>query len=388
MDTGVQLAKRGLYTVVMLVGGELPPAQAVVISTDSRAESATEAYRRVQEAVRQLSHRTLYKKIDSTLRGNIGPELDGMLDGLGLQRALVAPAFPSAGRTTVDGYHRVHGVLLAESDFARDPMRPARESHVPTLLASQTRRRVGHLPLAVVEQGEQAVLSALRAEKNDIVAADATEPRHLRALALALAHLQESWLACGSAGLAEHWPWALGWREGDLTPFPWASSSRPVVVVAGSRNPSTSLQLQHAVDLGRLHLVNLSPAEDWEQTLVAGAIPLFRQGLNVALTATFSEYRQGAEAATAAMLAQATMCLLGQVSPAGLVVTGGDVARAVCGDLGAVALHVLTEVQLGVPAGALVGGSSDGLRVVTKAGGFGDDLAIAQSIDFIQGRLL
>ena len=388
IDTGVQFAKRGLHTVVVLGDRELPAAEVVAISTDSRSETAMEAYRRAKCAAQQLRDRLLYKKMDSTLRGNIGSELDGLLDGLGLERALVAPAFPATGRTTVDGYHHVHGVLLAESAFARDPLWPATESHLPTLLARQTRRRVGHLPLAVVEQGEQAVIQALMIEPASIVAADAAEARHLRTLALALAHMTEKWLPCGSAGLAEAWLVALGLGQPDQARFCWSPDARPVLVVAGSRHPSTARQLQRAVTDGNLNLVNLSPAGDWQRKLRTEVAAWLNQGYNTALTTTFSEYQAGKEAATAEMLAQATAWVLAHSAVAGLVMTGGDIARAVCQAVGAMALHVLGEVQVGVPAGTLVGGIADGLRFVTKAGGFGDDLVILQSISSIQGRLV
>jgi uncharacterized protein YgbK (DUF1537 family) len=85
------------------------------------------------------------------------------------------------------------------------------------------------------------------------------------------------------------------------------------------------------------------------------------------------------------MLADAAAWVLERVPLAGLVITGGDTARAVCCTLGATALRILGEVQAGVPAGTLISGAYDGLRVVTKAGGFGDDWAIVQSIDRIQG---
>lgn len=388
MDTGVQFARWGLHTVVIQNGGELPAVEVVVISTDSRDETATEAYRRAKQAAQRLRDRTLYKKIDSTLRGNIGPELDGLLDGLGLERALVAPAFPPAGRTTVDGYHQVHSVLLAESAFAHDPLWPATESHLPTLLAGQTRRTVGHLPLSVVEQGEQAVIRALMAEPASVVAADAAESRHLRILALALAHVGQKWLPCGSAGLAEEWPLALGFQRSGEVPFCWSPDTRPVLIVAGSRHQSTARQLQRAVEDGSLSLVNLSVTrEDWQRVIRTDVVSLLSRGRSVALATTFSEYQEGKEVATLEMLAQATAWVLAHSPVAGVIMTGGDIARAVCRALGTTALHVLGEVQAGVPAGILVGGPGNGLRVVTKAGGFGDDSAILQSIDCIQARL-
>ena len=76
----------------------------------------------------------------------------------------------------------------------------------------------------------------------------------------------------------------------------------------------------------------------------------------------------------------------GQFSLSGIFMTGGDIARAVCRELGATALRALGEVQPGIPAGLLVGGPLDGTRVVTKAGGFGGELSIARSIQYLQGK--
>ncbi|HEX2924621.1 MAG TPA: four-carbon acid sugar kinase family protein, partial [Chloroflexota bacterium] len=255
MDTGVQSAKAGLRAVVMLGNGELPPAEMVVISTDSRDEPAEVAYRHAREAAGRLAGRLVYKKMDSTLRGNLGAEIDGMLDGLRLERALVAPAFPNTGRTTEGGYHKVHGVLLSESAFARDPVWPATESHLPTIIARQTRRAVGHLSLEVVEQGPEEVIEALKREKAPIVAADAVESRHLRTLAEALVRMDRLWLPAGCAGLAEEWIAALGAARSGEGGIGWSADSRPVLVVAGSRNRTTAAQLQEASRRGLAEIV-------------------------------------------------------------------------------------------------------------------------------------
>ncbi len=385
MDTGVQFAKGGLHSVVMLGDGALPEADMVVISTDSRDIPAEEAYRRAREAGQRLQGRALYKKLDSTLRGNLGPEIEGLMDAVGLGRALVAPAFPSNGRTTVGGYHRVHGVLLSESGFAKDPLWPATESHLPTLLAKQTRRAVGYLPLATIERGERAVVQSLKAEGAPIVVADAESPDDLRTLALALAAMKGGWLPCGSAGLAEEWPRALG-MERPTSLFQWSPDPRPALVLAGSRNRSTAEQLRRAAAEGYLEIVDLAPEGGDEAEVADRVARLLGRGAAVALTTTFSQFREGQVGAVAERLATVARLVMERHPVAGLFMTGGDIARATCRGLGATALQALGEVQAGVPAGLLVGGPCDGLRVVTKAGGFGDDRAIVQSIDCLRGK--
>ena len=93
--------------------------------------------------------------------------------------------------------------------------------------------------------------------------ADAVEPAHLRSLALALASLWESWLPCGSAGLAEEWPRALGLqREGGELPM-WPPKPYPALVVAGSRHPSTAQQLRRAAQDSGLELIEPSAGGEW-----------------------------------------------------------------------------------------------------------------------------
>jgi len=64
----------------------------------------------------------------------------------------------------------------------------------------------------------------------------------------------------------------------------------------------------------------------------------------------------------------------------GLVLTGGDIAAAVCSALAASSLWLRGEVQPGIAWGMLLDGALPGLPVVTKAGGFGADDALEVSL--------
>ena len=71
---------------------------------------------------------------------------------------------------------------------------------------------------------------------------------------------------------------------------------------------------------------------------------------------------------------------------AGMFLTGGDTAVAVCRALGVGSIEILAEVLPGIPLGQLVGGWRPGLRVVTKAGAFGADTAIVESVRVLKGK--
>ena len=71
---------------------------------------------------RDGAHRTawIYKKMDSALRGHPAEELLVTMRLAGITRAIVAPAIPSQGRTTVGGIALDHGIPLARTPIGRE----------------------------------------------------------------------------------------------------------------------------------------------------------------------------------------------------------------------------------------------------------------------------
>ena len=124
------------------------------VNTDSRSEEGQEAKARVyQAAVRCLGEAALErngettleqdgktgvlvsKRIDSTLRGNIGKEIEGILEAVPKDwKAVVVPAGPRAGRICVGGYVLVEGIPLEKSGAARDPRTPVTESRAVDII--------------------------------------------------------------------------------------------------------------------------------------------------------------------------------------------------------------------------------------------------------------
>ena len=122
-DAGVSLAETGMRVDVAFDEHYQGDAQALILNRDSRALTKTEAVRRVSALLQKregsVAPRWAVKKIDSTLRGNVGAEIETMMQALACSLAIVAPAYPSAGRVTQGGRCYVNGVLLTETEFAR-----------------------------------------------------------------------------------------------------------------------------------------------------------------------------------------------------------------------------------------------------------------------------
>ncbi len=354
-DTGAPFAARGLETLVVVQDVDGPPAlpretpTVLVVDTESRAATAEEARARARAAGSALkagSPRILYKKVDSTLRGHVAAELDGMLDGSGLAVAILAPAFPGQRRTVVDGCLRVDGQPAGETAIARDPAFPPTGASVLALSAAGGVAPVTSLPLPTVRHGPDEVARRLHrfvGTGGRVLVADAETDADLSVLAVA--SLDGPVLLTGSAGLAVALAarLAAGSREREAPPL---QLRRPMLVVAGSAHPATRAQI------GRL-------------------------GRRPDLTVLAPPASEGADdparrPETAARLAESARARVERSRPGTLLLTGGETAIAVLRALGAGGLRLAGEIEPGIALGALVGGPFDGLVLVTKAGGFGD----------------
>jgi uncharacterized protein YgbK (DUF1537 family) len=78
------------------------------------------------------------------------------------------PASPKNGRVTRDGIHYVHGRILSESEFAKDPVNPTREPDLTKVVAATSRRKVGLVDWQVVKAGVQAARAEIARRRNEV----------------------------------------------------------------------------------------------------------------------------------------------------------------------------------------------------------------------------
>lgn len=74
----------------------------------------------------------VYKKVDSTLRGNLTSEIRALNDFYNPDLMVFAPAFPKQGRKTVDGTHRLDGTPIHRTQFGEDIKSPVQSSTIPS----------------------------------------------------------------------------------------------------------------------------------------------------------------------------------------------------------------------------------------------------------------
>jgi uncharacterized protein YgbK (DUF1537 family) len=328
-DAAVHFARRGYRTHVRL-GSDSEEVSVLAISAESRDLSAAELRQVMDELAQRLpvgrAH-ILFKKIDSTLRGNVGAEVAAAVTAFRCEAAVITPAFPAMGRTVEEGYLRV----AAAAEFA------------PIALAARLRTQ-GLEACAHVQPG--AVSAAIQAGAQ-FISVDATCDRDLDTIAAEGLESGRRILWAGSAGLASALARTLPWGRSPTGPRPAPRPASSVLFCIGSDHPVTVDQQRNLLALGRgEHVV-----------------------LNLSVRQTSAEHvRDLIVNAAGASIA--------------LVLSGGDTASLVCRALGVRRIELADEIVPGIPWGYLSGGAFDGSRVATKSGGFGAPHALIQVADF------
>jgi uncharacterized protein YgbK (DUF1537 family) len=382
LDTGVQFVRAGLETALLLLPGHALPVQVQVISTNSRDADVATAQQQAAKAAERLRGRLVFKKIDSTMRGHIGPEIESVLRVTGVDKAVVCPAVIEAGRRVRDGRLWIDDVLLHKSDFAHDPSWPAVTSDVDSLLGLP----VTHLSLKTVRAGANVLTRAISNAPTQIITVDACDDSDLAVISEAV--VAGSYLPCGALGLARTWVRELvGSRHIESEPA-LQGSMAPVLVVAGSRHPKTRTQVHRVASERGLAIIDVAVVmndrgdEQWQA--IAEALS---EGRSLVIRGPLEEIRQaGHRRALDVTLGELTLRACQEFELGGLVLTGGETASAVCQALETVAVRILGELQVGIPWVRLVGGVASGLPVVTKAGGFGHADSLIRIVDIFRGN--
>src|SRR5574344_61637 len=261
-DTALQFHLRGSNTQILLTSEaelhNVKNTQTWALSTETRNVPADIAYEKVKFATKELIEKLnlefFYKKIDSTIRGNIAPETLAMLEVLGWDAAIIIPAFPSEGRITVGGYHLMKGVPIERTEMARDVHSPIFESHIPTLLKSQVedsqKDLISSIELSTIMKGAGPILfkinELIKAGKKLIVA-DAVSITDIEQIVLAINKSDYNILPTGSAACAQVLGnvWLPELKNQHITK---TIPQLPKLVISGSATEITANQLNKLAD--------------------------------------------------------------------------------------------------------------------------------------------
>ena len=386
-DTAARCRAAGFPTTIAVTPPEPPlPTGVLAVNTDSRHLAPAAAAQRVQAVCAPLvtaaaarSDVVWYKKIDSTLRGNLGAELDALMALCRAPVAVICPAFPAQGRGLEDG-------SLVYAGATGAPV------HLPTLLRGQSAQSVALLPLADVRHGPDALAAGLRAQRaagHTLLVVDARDEADLATLAAAIDAACPEALLCGSAGLigvlaARAAAPALA-HTVDTAPIPEPFTR--VLIVVGSGSAMAHAQIRTLAAVGdRVRIVNVGHDER------AGAdLPSVHDDAPVTLLhlpppAPGAQLDGPAARALAEQLGDAAFDFVRARAPDLLLLVGGDTAISLLTRLHITRLAVVSELQPGMPLtrAALPGGPE--LHVVLKAGNHGQAQTLVELLNRLPVR--
>ena len=279
----------------------------------------------------------LFKKIDSAARGHLGLEIVEALRSSNAALALVAPAFPKAGRTVQ------FGVLSIRDCGGQDATVPLHD-----LFPEVDAKDIDTLPAGTEQHLEQGIAQAL-ANGTRILLCDASTQADLERLAAVALAIRQPILWAGSAGLAHALAGALPVSTSKPTPSSAHRHGRTLLFV-GTPHPVTNLQV--------LHL-------EREPMMTERAIHRIQCGMTPE---------------------QEIIAAFASAPVSALILTGGDTASFVLCSLGASSIVLMGELAAGIPWGYIEGGLADGCVVVTKSGGFGQREALVRAFEFCERR--
>jgi uncharacterized protein YgbK (DUF1537 family) len=387
-DCAIGFASAGLQTVVTLDPlNDKADAQVIAADTDTRRLSPAQAAERTVAAFKALHQpgQRLYKKIDSTLRGNWAAEVAALQPLAGL--AIVAPAFPATGRTLRGGRVFVNGQPLETTDTWKleNADRPA-DVEVMLIAAGLSTAK---LDLDTLRGNENAlaqhIIEVARSGTQALIV-DAQTEDDLLTLARLTASMEQPLFWIGSGGLAREIAGLPDFSETGFTaiePDAVEKSQAPILILVGSLSGVCDRQCALLKERGGVSELVVPPEVlrqgtthvDWAtwqarigEQLDGWSDLLLRIGRDEAF-----DPQEGAQLSTLlAVLVEPHFAKIG-----GLIATGGETARAILTTVGIDSLQLLTEIEAGV-AFARPTVSRQGHRpgIVTKAGAFGTDHAL------------
>ncbi len=399
IEAGVQLSKQNITAEVVIdSNGDLTPVlnnkniTALVINTESRHISPEEAAQRISSVLNSVKNtgiKFFYKKTDSTMRGNIGSELEAFLKGINGSVLPYIPAHPKLKRFTRKGFQYIEQVLLHQTSFANDPGEPTKESYVPEILMRQTKTEI-----CCSDPSGFSLKSSVKG-KNKICVFDCQTVSDLETIGETI--LNNNWqnAIAGTAGFVEILPGLLSLRSSKVNAEP---VSGPLLIVNGSLNVASLGQVDYVKNQGVTTLFlsrdlvfdsNFKTTDDFKEILKRIRAEFSRERSVVISTKepiylkntdnTNNKFHQSFSRQTGHIIS----AILDEVNINTLCIFGGDTLMAIMQESGGRYIEAKNEILPGV-ACAKTNLYSGTITLLSKPGGYGERDVIMKIINHIK----
>ncbi|GBC74906.1 hypothetical protein HRbin06_00213 [archaeon HR06] len=349
-DSSSQFKKYGFKTLVLSkykkVKGDI-----VAFNLNSRDLKMEEVYKKARDICLKLKRDNIdliYLKIDSTLRGNFGGIIKAVMDTYNFPYIFIAPAYPLQGRIVLKDRLYVRGEPLITSEFKEE--------------LKVKKDRVSEIVKAQVGEEVQWVEKELKDLKFRIFVFDSVNFSDLERIVKLGKDLGA--LLCGSAGLAEALAKYMGKRK------------RKICVINGSRNKVSRVQTERLFGFEKLEIkvpkiYSKEKIREELKKIILKEDMIFELKEDLGSKKAVKEIIKG--------LINITVNKFDSY-----VIIGGDTLNQVCEGLKASGFKILKELEPGIPLMEFLDGKLKGFKVVSKAGGFGDENTLVRIVNYLR----
>ena len=367
-------------------------------STASRGLDKEEAYKKVSEAIKILKNKDVLvynKRIDSTLRGNIGTEINAMLDNLEDDRiAVVIPSYPDSGRIVVNKTMLVNGVLLENSDAGKDPKTPIKTSCVESLIQKGIKYSSTYFTLSDIEQPIEEIVKKIQEaiKKSRVLIFDAVNNEDIIKISKAIIHSDINIITVDPGPFTLYYSKELQ-KKNHL--------EKKILMVIGSVTATTKKQIEYILQEEDIFLVKMKVEDFFEKETclkeIERVISFIKKGivsydLFLVTTSPIGDEKK----ADLQKLAEKLNTTVEEISKIiantltetivkilketekfeGVYSSGGDITIALLEKLKAIGVEIREEVIPLAAYGRLIGGDFPNLKLVSKGGMVGDEKTI------------
>ena len=367
-------------------------------STASRGLDKEEAYKKVSEAIKILKNKDVLvynKRIDSTLRGNIGTEINAMLDNLEDDRiAVVIPSYPDSGRIVVNKTMLVNGVLLENSDAGKDPKTPIKTSCVESLVQKDIKYSSTYFTLSDIAQPIEEIVKKIQEaiKKSRVLIFDAVNNEDIIKISKAIIHSDINIVTVDPGPFTLYYSKELQ-KKNHL--------EKKILMVIGSVTATTKKQIEYILQEEDIFLVKMKVEDFFEKETclkeIERVIAYIKKGiasydLFLVTTSPIGDEKKAdlqklaenlnttveeISKIIANTLTETVVKILKETEKfEGVYSSGGDITIALLEKLKAIGVEIREEVIPLAAYGRIIGGDFPNLKLVSKGGMVGDEKTI------------
>ena len=416
---GVLLKKMDYTTYTMMNSGRLETkllesCDCIMFPTDSRGVDKEIAYNRVMNVANLLKDKGVKifaKRIDSTMRGNIGSETDALLDCLDKDTmAISAPCFPESKRTVVGGFLLVDGIPLHKTSVALDPKCPVKTPNIVEIFKMQSKYKVASIKLDEMLEGKHKLakkMQQLKNEGNRILVFDCVTQGDLDLIADALITSKLKFITVDPGVFTATISRKL------ITPLKKEEKNK-ILVLIGSVNPVTKTQIEELwlnqrtaynvfikselflqTDEIRENEINRVVQEVIEKSNSYEILTAVGNGIYLENRIDFSKYTDSlgndydkmTEIINDAFAEIAHRIISSKKAFKGIYSSGGDITKAVCKRFNTKGLRLLDEVLPLAAYAQMIEGDFPDFKIITKGGMVGESDAANRCITYLKEKL-